>query len=161
MPLPHEFPLLGNRQRLFFGRDQARAYQYEGWNGGDVEYSWTTEKVAKLVFAADRPAPQGWLRMEFGAYVHPPEIPRQRISVYLNDQFLGDLVGKTLKPRRFVLPVPAGLLKPDHNVLVFDLLDAVVPSELGIAPDTRRLGISVRWLELTDTEPMPEPEPES
>ena len=161
LPLPHDFPLIANRQRLFFGHEQARAYQYEGWLNSDAEYSWTAANVTKLIFATDHPESLHWLWMEFGAFVHPPEVTRQRVSVYLNEQFVGEFVGKTLQARHFVLPLPAGLLRRDHNVLTFDLLDSVVPADLGIPNDTRRLGISVHWLEFTDNEPMPEPTPES
>ena len=159
LPLPHDFPLIANRRRLFFGGEAARAYQYEGWRESDSNGCWTSERVAKVIFATDGLPPRDWLWMEFGTYVHPPEIARQRVSVYLNEQFVGELVGTSLDPRRFVLPIPAGLLRPDHNVLAFDLLDAVVPAELGFSTDTRRLGVSLHWLELTDAEPIPEPTP--
>ena len=159
IPLPHDFPLLGNRQRLGFGREGARPYQYEGWRDSDAEYCWTSANLAKVIFATDTTAPR-WLRLEFGTYVHPPQVTSQRIVVYLNDRVIGELTGKTLEARHFTLPLPAGLLGRDHNVLAFDLPDAVVPADLGVTNDTRRLGLAVRWLELTDVEPMPEPEPE-
>ena len=78
--------------------------------------------------------------------------------VYLNDHVIGELTGKTLEARRFVLPLPAGLLARDHNVLAFDLPDATVPADLGVTNDTRRLGLALRWLEFTDVEPLPEPQ---
>ena len=159
LPLPHDFPLIHNRQRVFFGREGARPYQYEGWRDSDADGCWSSEKYSKLIFALDGAVPR-WLRLEFGTYVHPPQVTQQHVIVLLNDQVIGDFVGKSLVPRQYVLTLPAGLLRRDHNVLSLDLPDATVPADLGVVNDTRRLGVSMRWLEFTDVEPMPEPEPE-
>ena len=156
-PLPHDFPLVRTGRRVLFGNEKARPLQHEGWRESDVDGCWTSEPRAVLIFAVDDPLGPRWLRLNFGTWVHSPQVSAQRVFIRLNDQPVGELTGSSLEPRPYALALPAGALRPDRNILTLDMPDAVVPASLGISPDTRTLGVSLRWLEITDMEPMPEP----
>ena len=121
-PLPDSPPVLNAGQPVAFGKNQGRRYQLEGWNGSEDEWCWSAGQHAALVFAVPGSAP-GTLRVRFASYVHPPEVPRQRVKITLNGQTVGEFNPEDAVMRDYRLAPPAGAWR-ERNVLAFDLPDS-------------------------------------
>ena len=154
-PLPDVFPVLAAGQRIDFGKEKGRRFQYEGWQESEPQWCWSSERRATLIFAAEGPAPQT-LRLRFAPYVLGTRLTQQRVIIRLNGQPVGDLIAKGAEPQDYRFPLPAGAWLP-KNRLTFDLPDATTPISLNDGRDQRLLGIQLCWIEFGGPEPTPHP----
>ncbi len=145
-PIPAVFPLVDGR-RVTFGHEAGKAFEWDGWSGSDADFCWTEEHWATLVFAADD-LTASHLRLDFGVYLHPGRLRRQRIDIRLNDQPVAALQVDRADPQEDDFPLAAGVLR-HRNVLTFRLPDADSPRAMDEGDDSRTLGIALHWLELT------------
>jgi hypothetical protein len=151
------------------------AYLGEGWSEkGDEWAHWTDGRRATLrLHNPPAASPQRIktaaslvthgpyvLEMTMSAFV-PPQHPRQRVTVSLNGQRLGELeltkaqVGSG--PATIHLPVPPGVetreargdgARGGELLLQLDLPDAQSPKNLGLSDDFRQLGVAMIELRL-------------
>ncbi len=149
-PLPDVFPVLATGQRVGFGKEQGRRFQYEGWLESEPEWCWSTERRATLIFAGEGPAPQS-LSLRLAPYVFGKRLTQQRVTIRLNGQAVGDLVASGVEPSDYRLAVPAGAWQA-RNRLTFDLPDATAPVSVGDGRDERLLGIELYWIEFDGPE---------
>ncbi len=145
-PEPAVFPLVDGRH-VTFGSEAGRAFEWDGWSGSDADFCWTEESWATLVFAADD-LTANHLHLDFGPYLHPRQLRRQRIDIRLNDQPIASLTADRSDPHEYDFALPVGALR-HRNVLTFRLPDATSPRAMRESQDDRTLGIALRWLELT------------
>ncbi len=150
-PVPEVFPVAKTGERIFFGDDAGRRFQYEGWRWSEKDRCWSAERRATLIFATDSPRPK-WLQLRFEPYLHPPQLLKQRVKVRLNGHPVGEFPGNEQAPHDYLLPLPDGVWH-EKNFLRFDLPDAAAPASLEDSRDLRELGIALSWIELDDTPP--------
>jgi hypothetical protein len=144
-PVPLERPLELSKPEL------ARRYVRYGTWLPEADACWTAGSQASLSLPleaqADAPLLLGlWV----DAYL-PVRQRRQRLRLAVNGRPVGAVQLDRVRPRldgeAFVIPRSA--LAADRRVeLVLRTPDAVSPAELGIAPDDRLLGVSIRQLVL-------------
>ena len=141
---PDVFPALHGR--VGFDHGGGAACKWTGWNADDPDVSWTDQHRARLVFTAEDLAARR-LRLAFTTHLHPPRLPRQRVSIYLNGVLLAGLTIDQPQEHEYAFELPPGALQR-KNVLTFDLPDAISPRVASEGADDHRLGIALRWLEL-------------
>ncbi len=152
-PVPDVFPVTTSGRRVFFGDEQGRPFQYDGWRWSEKDRCWSAERRATLIFATDGPKPKS-LQLRFEPYLHPPQLLQQRVKISLNGHPVGEFSANEQAPHDYLLPLPDGAWQ-EKNFLRFDLPDATAPASLEDSRDLRQLGIALSWIELDDTPPRP------
>lgn len=138
---------LGQRQVIGFTSNHRRSgCTLTGMSVPESFGTWTTGKNASLQCPLPPPADMQPTRVEIDTTAFLNRVPFQRLRIGLRGQpplefrFDSSKLQQTL-----VLPLPPGLLS--HIALELSLPDATAPSALGLGPDNRELGISLRTLE--------------
>ena len=144
-PLPDVFPVVANGQRVAFGNEAGRAYQWEGWSGSDADFCWSNGRAAKLIFATGDTAAKR-LRLCFWPALSK-RTALQRVTILINGRQIAALTVQRDGAQEYAFELPAGVLKA-KNVLTFLLPDAFSPRSQGEGNETRRLGIGLRWMEV-------------
>jgi SAM-dependent methyltransferase len=129
-------------------RDIAEHLVCQGLAGPELHGRWTNQRDARLGFVVD-PAGSGDILMtiELAAFIHPPTLPEQRITVSVNRVACGIWTIRETgwQARPIILPE----LERDRGEIVsigFTIPTCRAPADIGAGPDTRLLGIIVRRL---------------
>ena len=124
-------------------------YIQTGWHPSEPAWTWTSEQRAVLRFKL--PPRDGPLHLIVRAHgnVRPPDLLTQPTVVYANQQQIAEWDVDVLTD--YSAEIPAAALRPDGMLtLEFVSRNATSPQELGVNPDTRRLGISCHSLIITE-----------
>jgi hypothetical protein len=106
---------------------------------------WAVAPRARLAFALEAPGARV-LHLDVEPFAAPGR-PRQRLELALNGARLATLELNEGARDEFPIALPPGLLAR-HNVLSFQLPDALSPAALGLGADQRPLGVVVRSVRL-------------
>lgn len=126
-----------------------------GWSVPEAWGTWSDGELATIDLPL-RTVPKGKLDVAIDAYGYvPTEHPRQTIEVLVNDTPIGVLAYESANDggvRR--LRVPDTVRVPESGLLTisFRIPDAAAPSALGVGADTRRLGMHIGVLTVTEVE---------
>ncbi|MEA2204776.1 MAG: hypothetical protein QOE77_1552 [Blastocatellia bacterium] len=127
-----------------------------GWSPGEPNARWTERGKAIVYFALDQPqivtsrtspSRAASLLLRMAPFLAAGKLDHQRVIIKMNGHELQTLTLATNETIEYSVPVGAGLLGIE-NVLSLELPDAESPKRLGVGEDTRRLGVSVQWLQL-------------
>jgi len=129
-----------------FTTTEANAYLGYGWSVAEPVARWSDRGRAVVAFSIAHPT-AATLRFKLAPFLVAGKLDQQRMNIKLNDQMVSSLILNKGEPAEYSIPLPAGVLR-DKNILMFELSDAAAPKNLGVSEDTRRLGISVQWLEI-------------
>lgn len=132
--------------RIEFSRPEAGQYLGYGWSVPETVSRWSDHGKAVIAFRI-APAGPATLLVKLAPFLVPGKLDQQRLSIRINNQPAGNLTLQESGAREYSIPLPAGLLS-DKNILTLELPDAESPKNLGISEDTRRLGITVQWLQI-------------
>ncbi|MEW9586339.1 hypothetical protein [Paraburkholderia sp. DGU8] len=119
----------------------------EGWGG-----TWSDGPAASVFLKVEpRSAAALELTLQGHAFVNPQH-PLQRVEVLANGTTLGTLRYDDPSPTVRTLAIPGAVLQgAQQGILNLTLLfpDACAPAELGLSPDTRKLGVGITSMRLT------------
>lgn len=126
--------------RLEMSDPAASEYLLAGWGGLQPKRRSSEGGFADVAFSLGRVGP---LRLG----VKGNTFQRQRVRIVLNGALVEEVAHDGSRFVVHEVELPAALLG-ESNVLRFELPDAHSPKSAGINEDTRRLGVTVEWLEL-------------
>lgn len=117
----------------------------EHFDSPEEDFAWSMGRFAEIHFAATPPSGAAQLLLDIDVFHAPPMLAGQNVLTFLN----GLRVHSAFVFARTILRVPlrAGLLQAEDNVLIFDLPDAIRPIEFGME-DGRMLGVKLFSLTL-------------
>jgi glycosyltransferase involved in cell wall biosynthesis len=124
----------------------AGIFQRGGWHLAEDWGTWTDGARASLKIRIE-PRPEFSLRMRTLAlaFVHPGA-KEMGVTVSANSRRIGEwAVGE--KPKFYDVQIPAEEFAAGVCDIAFDIAKPVVPNELGIGPDMRKLGMGVIRIE--------------
>lgn len=130
----------------------AQNYTTQGWSFPEKNYTWTQKHIASLNLSLDQiPAP-AFLSIQASAFAGPG-LTSQRVRISINNHEIpGELrFNSSVQPQ--IIPIPTGILTNGTNIVSFALPDATSPALLNISNDGRNLGLAMRSISITSTEP--------
>ena len=77
-------------------------------------------------------------------------LPRQRVLIHVNDQFIGEWVLTERALRSRSIEVPANFFRDREVVVGFKFPDAATPREMGVNRDVRTLAVRFASIRLHD-----------
>jgi glycosyltransferase involved in cell wall biosynthesis len=118
-----------------------------GWSQPEPDWVWSAGPAAEIRL----PAPLGGalLRLDAGVLIYEGG-PRQRIRLSTRRGVFATVIAAELSPGPLVVALPPGFGPAEG--LGFEFPDSVVPAEVGLSPDTRRLAMRLQHLRI---EPLP------
>jgi hypothetical protein len=126
----------------FAAAGNSLAYLGGGWARSEPEFTWTIGAESHLMFPQLKPADEYVLTLDATPFVHPPELPTQRLIVSINDTVVGS--SELSRPTLLGYRIPAGLARRTERMLVtLQHPDAVRPKDFGDSGDDRYLAFSV------------------
>jgi hypothetical protein len=149
------YPPLPLGTRVLLDEPQSAVYLQRGWSQSAGALRWTDGEIAELAFSLVELQP---ITLSFAArpFLVEDRLPFQRVEVIVN----GALVARFVLDRE-PLSVQRVRVPPrfvDRQTVVrFRLPDAASPSSFGSNGDRRRIAIAVEWLEVSPSEPRPQP----
>ncbi len=148
--LESSFPDGANARINFKTGGNAKAFEGPGWSSPEPIGTWTDGPEAILTLTGFTPA-RGVLTMRVAAEGFcAPAHPRVGVTVFVND---GQVAAWTLtaadKNDEQVAQAPPDVLSSPVTVIRFRISDPVSPRDLGLSPDTRRLGMLVKQITLS------------
>src|SRR5271166_7053911 len=126
----------------FAAAGNSLAYLGGGWARSEDDFTWGVGAESHLVFPRLAAADEYVLSLDVVPFVHPPELPSQRLIVSVNDTVVGstDIARPTLLAYR----IPAGLARrSDRMVVTLQHPDAARPKDFADSADDRSLSFSV------------------
>jgi hypothetical protein len=113
-----------------------------GWAQSEPEFSWGIGAESHLVLPRVVPADEYILTLDVVPYVHPPELPGQRLIVSVNDTVVGST--NLSRPTLLGYRIPATLARRSERMLItLQHPDAASPKDVSNTPDDRYLAFSV------------------
>jgi hypothetical protein len=135
--------------RWDFGSPEAVPWLFEGWRTpervGDFTYAWADGKQSRLwVFF---PEPRDTM-LELGLFPFTfPGSPPQRIKIYVNKQFLGEIIPEAGVWRSYALQVPHTYLTTGRNEFRFVYGHAASPAQVLLgSTDPRPLSVAFDYV---------------
>ena len=144
-------------------------YQGRGWSFAEGEYTWTDRKTASLIIPIEEPESDVRLTAKFSPFIVPGILERQKVDIFVNGKNIDgwtvpdqgtDLkyyVGSGRIEERTIV-IPNDSLKGSPLMITFSLPYAISPRNLGIGKDSRTLGLAMRSIILTESQPAPKAE---
>lgn len=127
-------------------------YLGEGWSlPEDSGLVWSRSRTADIRIPLSAPVTgELTLRLDFMPYTARGRIAEPTVAVVVNGQVQHSWQGSERGWRE--LTIPAGIARQSDSLhLEFRFPDAVVPAELGLSPDARRLGIALYGLQVNNS----------
>ena len=120
----------------------------DGWSGPESWGRWSDGPQAKMALRVADSSRETIVDFALGAFA-PPGHP-QRVEVLANGSRLANWTFDSQQPAEISLRVPnAAIGRGGIIILTFRMPDAVSPNALGLSGDTRRLGIAITGLRVT------------
>jgi hypothetical protein len=126
----------------FAAAGNSLAYLGGGWARSEDEFTWGVGAESHLMFPRLAAADEYVLTLDVVPFVHPPELPSQRLIVSVN----GTVVGSTdiARPTLLGYRIPASLARrSDRMVVTLQHPDAARPKDFEDSLDERSLAFSV------------------
>lgn len=135
----------------FSSGGDAERFQVKGWSGREQDYTWTEGTSAVVGLRLRESKLPVTLSVRAAGMNHPPQVPFQPVDVMANGEKIAHW--EVAEEATFTATVPAKFLVNPEDVLFveFQLPGAVSPASLGQSGDSRRLGLRVRELSVTQT----------
>jgi len=167
--LPDALAAIGDADVLAFLREQESAqgevisfgasgtsqiHTGAGWSAVERDARWTNARVAAVTLPWPQTPGPHWLRIDVTPFT-APGWPSQRVGIMVN----GRPVAIVCINARAVLKCPIPFSLPDQSKVEVNLTlpDAASPLALGVAEDSRMLGLYVREMALLSSAPKPKP----
>ncbi|GEM_PF-7069229 len=115
-----------------------------GWDRPDRSGAWSTDRDARVLFEVIEPRD---IRLVFSAKSLPGLVPPLEISVSAGTHVLGS-VGLSKDFTEYSVDLPRDALFRGWNVLTFSSSRLDRPTDLGLSPDTRTLGLCLHKVRL-------------
>jgi hypothetical protein len=113
-----------------------------GWARSEPEFSWGIGAESHLVLPRPESAGEYLLTLDVVPFIHPPELPRQRLVVSVNDTAVG--ATELSRPTLLGYRIGAGLAhRSDRMLITLEHPDAARPKDLCATGDDRRLAFSL------------------
>jgi hypothetical protein len=113
-----------------------------GWARSEPEFTWGIGSESHLMFPRAGGADEFVLTLDVIPFVHPPELPAQRLIVSVNDTVLGST--ELCRPTLLAYRIPGALARRSEKMLVtLQHPDAARPTDLGGSGDDRHLAFAV------------------
>jgi hypothetical protein len=126
----------------FAAAGNSLAYLGGGWAHSEPAFTWTTGIESHLTLPAPKPAGEYLLTVDVIPFIHPPEAPRQRLTLSIADTVIGTC--ELSRPTLLAYRIPAAIVHPSQPmVLTLHHPDAVYPKDFGDSGDGRRLAFAV------------------
>jgi len=139
-------PLYSRGTRIDFSQPDADRYLFYGWSNRESISRWTDRGRAVIGFALDETRDSS-LRIRLTPFLVPGRLDEQRVNVKLNGQNVGALNLNQTASNEYSIALPKAAFRKE-NALIFELPDAESPMTVAVSEDSRRLGISVEWIEI-------------
>ena len=118
------------------------AYLGGGWARSEPEFSWGVGAESHLVFPRLDQADEYILTLDVVPFIHPPELPSQRLIVSVNDTAVGST--ELSRPTLLGYRIPGGLARRSDRMLVtLQHPDAARPKDFSDIGDDRPLAFAV------------------
>lgn len=146
---PTEFPLYRIGSLIDLSTQESTPFLWFGWGERESDARWTTKDRAIVVFAPDKipdRSEASVLRIQMSPFLLPGTLASQRIEIELNNRLLATFTLDDPAVQIYSIAVPKNVLR-DKNLLSFRMPDAISPQQLKLNEDSRRLALSVHWLE--------------
>lgn len=143
---------LGSVVRFGIGEDAAR-YKLSGWYSAERNFTWMGETAAVLGFKLQEQLSGRPLRLRatLGTNTVPPQLPSQPTLVYANGQQIAEWHVDRFAD--YTVIIPAELLGPDQPLSIeFRTPKATSPKALGVNEDSRKLGVALHELQITQSQ---------
>jgi hypothetical protein len=141
----------------FAAAGNSLAFLGGGWAQSEDAFTWGVGAESHLVFSRLAAADEYVLTLDVVPFVHPPEVPSQRLIVSINDTVVGstDIARPTLLGYR----IPASLARrTDRMVVTLQHPDAARPMDFSGSEDDRSLAFSLFEAKLYRVTNPPVPE---
>jgi hypothetical protein len=144
----------------FAANGNSLGYLGGGWARAEPEFTWTTGSESHLMLTRSKQPGDYILTLDVVPFLHPPELPTQRLTVTVNDT----VVGASQLDRGGLLGyrIPESVMRAADRILITLLHpDAVRPVDLGGSVDDRLLAFSLseaRLYRLVDEQAHAEPD---
>jgi hypothetical protein len=126
----------------FAAAGNSLAYLGGGWARSEDEFTWAIGSESHLVFPRLAAADEYVLLLDVVPFVHPPELPTQRLIVSVNDTVVGST--EISRPTLLAYRLPARLAcRADRMVVTLQHPDAARPKDFGDSADDRSLAFSI------------------
>jgi hypothetical protein len=113
-----------------------------GWARSEPDFTWGVGAESHLMLPRPNETDDIILTLDVIPFIHPPELPAQRLIVSVNDAVLGST--ELSRPTLLAYRVPAGLAKPGERMLVtLQHPDATRPKDFADNGDDRSLAFAV------------------
>nr|WP_294507017.1 hypothetical protein [uncultured Rhodopila sp.] len=118
------------------------AYLGGGWARSEPEFSWGVGAESHLVLPRLEAADEYILTLDVVPFIHPPELPCQRLIVSINDTVVGST--ELSRPTLLAYRIPAGLARrSDRMLITLQHPDAARPRDFSDTGDDRYLAFSL------------------
>ncbi len=118
-----------------------------GWARSEPDFTWGVGAESHLVFPRVGQGDEFILTLDVVPFVHPPELPAQRLIVSVNDAVLGST--ELSRPTLLSYRIPASLAKRTDKMLVtLQHPDAARPKDFSDTGDDRYLAFAVSQAKL-------------
>lgn len=126
----------------FAARGNSLVYLGGGWARSEEEFTWGIGAESHLMFPRLPSANEYVLTLDVVPFVHPPELPSQRLIVSINDTVVGST--EIARPTLLGYHIPAGLARrPDRMLVTLQHPDAACPKNFPGGADDRSLAFAV------------------
>lgn len=134
---------------LFNKNGNISEYKTTGFSHPETKLMWTDGKDASVVVPWPHVAQNYLVRVAFDIEPFlPQKIKKQNVNVFVNDKFITKWAVDKAGVYTFDLPAD---FNPDNNMMniKFEIPDAKSPKELKLSSDTRKLGLGMKRLVLS------------
>jgi hypothetical protein len=118
------------------------AYLGGGWARSEPDFTWGVGAESHLVLPKLEDADEYVLTLDVVPFVHPPELPEQRLIVSVNDVVVGTSVLSRPTLLGYRIP-PAMVAKAERLVITLQHPDAARPKQFADADDDRLLSFAL------------------
>ncbi len=129
--------------KIGFGASgNSQGYLGGGWARAEPEFTWTIEAESHLILQNVKEADAYILTLDVVPFLHPPELPSQRLIISINDT----AIGSTPITRASLLGyrIPGDLVRQSERLLItLQHPDATQPSDFAAGQDDRPLAFSL------------------
>jgi hypothetical protein len=113
-----------------------------GWARSEPDFTWSTGPESHVIFPRLKQADEYILTLDVIPFVHPPQAPKQRLIVSINETVLGSC--ELSRPTLLGYRIQASLAyETERMLLTLQHPDAVRPQEFGDSKDDRVLAFAV------------------
>lgn len=143
---------LGNGAELaltigFGASGNSLGYLGGGWARAEPDFTWATGPESHVMFQRVHDVQDYILTLDVVPFIHPPELPDQRLIVSVNSRVVGSCV--IARPSLLGYRIPADLVgQSERSLITLQHPDATCPADFPGNEDDRSLAFAVREIKL-------------